>query len=133
MKEKIKKLLVSIGGENIKVEENKKSKQNNHKKFFIKTLNTLVSLQERSENLFTEYGINVLMYEDLYFQIIEDLIFEHFGSSVAEVVFWWVSNINEMKDEDFFIEDEKTGKRHKVKTPNQVYSVLKKLKIFKNI
>jgi len=133
MKDKIKKSLVSIGGKNIKVEESKKSKQNKHKKFFIKTLNTLVSLQERSENLFLEYGINTLMYEDLYFQIIEDLIYEHFGSAVAEVMFWWVTNLNEMKKEDFFIEDEKTGKKYKVKTPTQIYNVMKKLKIFKNI
>lgn len=133
MKDKIKKSLVSIGGKNIKVEESKKSKQNKHKKFFIKTLNTLVSLQERSENLFLEYGINTLMYEDLYFQTIEDLIYEHFGSAVAEVMFWWVTNLNEMKKEDFFIEDEKTGKKYKVKTPTQIYNVMKKLKIFKNI
>lgn len=133
MKDKIKKSLVSIGGKNIKVEESKKSKQNKHKKFFIKTLNTLVSLQERSENLFLEYGINTLMYEDLYFQIMEDLIYEHFGSAVAEVMFWWVTNLNEMKKEDFFIEDEKTGKKYKVKTPTQIYNVMKKLKIFKNI
>ena len=40
-------------------------------KFFIKTLNTLISLQERSDDLFTQYGVNILMYEDLYFQIIK--------------------------------------------------------------
>ena len=73
------------------------------------------------------------MYEDLYFQIMEDLIYEHFGSAVAEVMFWWVTNLNEMKKEDFFIEDEKTGKKYKVKTPTQIYNVMKKLKIFKNI
>jgi hypothetical protein len=133
MKDKIKKSLVSIGGKNIKVEESKKSRQNNHKKFFINTLNTLVTIQERSENLFTQYGINTIMYEDLYFQVIEDLVYEHFGSAVAEVMFWWVSNLNEMKKEDFFIEDEKTGKKYKVKTPTQIYNVIKKLKIFKNI
>ena len=66
MKDKIKKSLVSIGGKNIKVEESKKSRQNNHKKFFINTLNTLVTIQERSENLFTQYGTkNLLDYYDI--------------------------------------------------------------------
>lgn len=133
MKEKIKKALISIGGENIKVEESKKSKENKHKKFFIRTLNTLISLQERSDNLFVQYGMNIIMYEDLYFQVIEDLIYEHFGSSVAEVMFWWVGNVKEKEKNGLYVEDEKTGKKYKVKTPTQIYNTLKKLKIFKNI
>ena len=133
MKEKIKKSLLPIGGKNVKVEESKKSKENKHKLFFLQTLNTLVSIQERSEKLFVEYGINQIIYEDLYFQIIEDLVYEHFGSSVAEVVFWWVSDVNSPKNETFYILDEKSGVKHRVKTPLQVYNTLKKLKIFKNI
>jgi len=131
MKDRIKKALISIGGENIKVEENKTSLTNKHKKFFIKTLNTLVSIQERSDKVFTEYGLNLIMYEDLYFQLIEDLIYEYYGDQVAEVMFWWVSNTQSKSDKGFYIEDEKTGKKHQVKTPTQVYSICKKLKIFK--
>ena len=52
MKERIEKALLSINGAKVKVEESKKSRENKHKKFFIQTLNTLVSLQERSDNLF---------------------------------------------------------------------------------
>ena len=73
------------------------------------------------------------MYEDLYFQIIEDLIYEHYGNSVAEVMFWWVNNMKKPDEEENYIEDEKTGKKYKVKTPTQVYNVCKKLKIFKKI
>ena len=134
MKDKIKKALLSIGGENVKVEENKKSSENKHKKSFLKTLNTLTSIQERSEKVFEEYGLNLIMYEDLYFQLIEDLIYDSYGNSVAEVMFWWVTvccNIKNSKEDDFFIEDEKTKKRYKVKTPIQVYNVCKKMKIFK--
>ena len=40
MKDKIKKALLSIGGQNVKVKENKKNVKNKHKKFFLKTLNT---------------------------------------------------------------------------------------------
>lgn len=130
MRERIKKALISIDLENLGVEENKKNKESKHKKFFIKTLNTLVSIQERTDKVFTEYGLNLIMYEDLYFQIIEDLVYEHYGEHVAEVIFWWVNNSKNTDEEENYIEEEKTGKRYKAKTPTQVYNVCKKLKIF---
>ena len=57
------------------------------------------------------------MYEDLYFQVIEDLIYEHYGNSVAEVMFWWVNNMKKPDEEENYIEDEKTGKKYKGKNP----------------
>jgi len=133
MEERIEKALLSINGAKVKVEESKKSRENKHKKFFIQTLNTLVSLQERSDNLFVQYGVNILMYEDLYFQVIEDLVYEHFGPAVSEVMFWWVSEVKNPKDKKFYIFEEKSEKKYAVKTPTQVYNTLKKLKLFKNL
>jgi len=133
MREQIKKALISIDLENLNVEESKKSKESKHKKFFLKTVNTLISIQERTDKVFTQYGLNLIMYEDLYFTIIEDLIYEHYGDKVAEVIFWYVNGIQAKDDEDSFIEDEKTKKRYKVKTPTQVYNVCKKLKIFNKL
>ena len=133
MREQIKKALLSIDLENLNVEESKKSKETKHKRFFIKILNTLVSIQERADKVFTEYGLNLIMYEDLYFQVIEDLVYEHYGNKVAEVMFWYVNGTQSKDNEDSFIEDEKSKKRYKVKTPTQVYNVCKKLKIFKKI
>ena len=51
-----------------------KNKENKHKNFFLAILNKLISIQERTDKVFGEYGINLIMYEDLYFQIIEDSI-----------------------------------------------------------
>ena len=133
MKEKIEKALLTVNGAKVKVEESQKSKENKHKKFFLKPLNTLVSLHERSESLFVQYGMNILMYEDLYFQVIEDLIYEHFGSAVSEVMFWWVSEVKDPKKKDHYVQDEKFGKKYLVKSPTQVYNTLKKLKLFKDL
>ncbi len=133
MKERIEKALLTISGAKVKVEETKKSKENKHKKFFVKTLNTLVSLQERSDTLFVQYGVNIIMYEDLYFQVIEDLVYEHFGPAVSEVMFWWVSEVKDPKKKEYYIQDEKFDKKYIVKTPIQVYNTLKKLKLFKDL
>ena len=73
------------------------------------------------------------MYEDLYFTVIEDLVYEHFGSAVSEVMFWWVSEVKDPKKKDHYVQDEKFGKKYLVKSPTQVYNTLKKLKLFKDL
>ena len=117
---------IIIGGLKLQVKENKKNIENKHKKFFLSTLNTLISIQERTDKVFTEYGLNFIMYEDLYFTIIEDLVYEHYGDQIAEVMFWYVNGAKIQTDEEQFIEDKDTGKKYKVKTPLQVYNICKK-------
>ena len=131
MKDKKPKKSITIGGLKLQIEENPKKIENKHKKFFIHLVNRLVSIQERTDKVFTEYGLNLIMYEDLYFQLIEDLVYENYGLEVGEVIFWYVNGAK-LEDEDQYIEDKKTGKRYKAKTPLQVYNVCKKLKLFKN-
>ena len=130
MKDKPKKS-ITIGKLKLQIEENPKKIENKHKKFFIHLLNRLVSIQERTDKIFTEYGLNLIMYEDLYFQVIEDMVYEHYDVEVGEVIFWYVNGAK-LNDEDQYIEDKKTGKKYKAKTPLQVYNVCKKLKLFKN-
>ena len=129
MKDKPKKSITN-GGLKFQMEENPKKVENKHKKFFIHLINRLISIQERTDKIFTEYGLNLIMYEDLYFQVIEDMVYEHYDDKVAEIIFWFV-NGSKIEDEEQYIEDKETGKRHKAKTPLQVYNICKKLKLFK--
>lgn len=131
MKNKKPKKSITIGGLKLQIEQNPKKIENKHKKFFIHLLNRLVSIQERTDKIFTEYGLNLIMYEDLYFQVIEDMVYEHYDIEVGEVIFWYVNGAK-LNDEEQYIEDKKTGKKYKAKTPLQVYNVCKKLKLFKN-
>ena len=132
MKNKKSKKSISIGGIKLQIEENPKKIENKQKKFFISILNRLISIQERTDKIFTEYGINLIMYEDLYFQTIEDLVYENYGDKMAEVIFWHVNGAKIDSEEDQYIEDKETGKRYKAKTPLQIYNVCKKLKLFKD-
>ena len=131
MKDKKPKKSITIGGLKLQIEENPKKIEKKHKKYFIHLLNRLVSIQERTDKVFTEYGLNLIMYEDLYFQVIEDMVYEYYDLEVGEVIFWYVNGAK-LNDEEQYIEDKKTGKRYKAKTPLQVYNVCKKLKLFKN-
>ena len=102
MEERIKRSLLTLGGENIQVEESKKSKENRRKKTFLYTIEDLKYSLNRSDSLDREYGINLLPFEDGYFKIIENLIIEQWGISVAEVIFWWKEEKNKIQD---FIKD----------------------------
>ena len=131
MKDKKPKKSITIGKLKLQIEENPKKIENKHKKFFIHLVNRLVSIQERTDKIFTEYGLNLIMYEDLYFQVIEDMVYEHYDVEVGEVIFWYVNGAK-LNDDEQYIEDKKNGKRYKAKTPLQVYNVCKKLKLFKD-
>ena len=131
MKDKKSKKSITIGGLKLQIEQNPKKIENKHKKFFIHLLNRLVSIQERTDKIFTQYGLNLIMYEDLYFQVIEDMVYEHYDVEVGEVIFWYVNGAK-LNDDEQYIEDKKTGKKYKAKTPLQVYNVCKKLKLFKD-
>ena len=131
MKDKKPKKSITIGGLKLQIEENPKKIENKHKKFFIHLVNRLVSIQERTDKIFTEYGLNLIMYEDLYFQVIEDMVYEHYDVEVGEVIFWYVNGAK-LNDDEQYIEDKKNGKRYKAKTPLQVYNVCKKLKLLKD-
>lgn len=131
MKDKKPKKSITIGKLKLQIKESSKTSENKHKKFFLSLVNRLVSVQERTDKIFTEYGLNLIMYEDLYFQLIEDLVYENYGLEVGEVIFWYVNGAK-LEDDEQYIEDKETGKRYKAKTPLQVYNICKKLKLFKN-
>ena len=73
------------------------------------------------------------MFEDRYFTIIEEILIEHWGNSVAEVVFWWVYEVENPKNNNYYLFDKETGIKIIVKTPTQLYNAVKKYKLFKKI
>ena len=133
MKEKIRKSLLELGGLNLQVKESKKSKENKRKKLFINLIEDLKYVLNRSDNLDREYGINLLMFEDRYFKIVEEILIEHWGELVAEVVFWWIYDVKDPKESNYYLFEKETNKKYIVKTPTQLYNILKKLKLFKSI
>lgn len=133
MKEKIRKSLLELGGLNLQVNESKKSKEIKRKKLFINLIEDLKYVLNRSDNLDREYGINLLMFEDRYYKIVEEILIEHWGELVAEVVFWWIYDVKDPKESNYYLFEKETNKKYIVKTPTQLYNLLKKLKLFKSI
>ena len=131
MKEQIRKSLLELGGGNIQVKESKKTIESKRKKLFVSLIEDLKYVLNRSDTLDEEYGFNLVMFEDRYYKIVEDIIIEHWGKIVAEVIFWWVYEVKDPKSEDYYLLEKTSNKKIIVKTPIQLYNIVKKFKLFK--
>jgi len=132
MEEKIRKSLQELGGINLQVKESKKSVENKRKSLFINLIEDLKYVLNRSNELDSKYGVNLLMFEDRYYKIVEEIIVEHWGSLVAEVIFWWIYEVFDPKKNNYYLFEKDTKQKIKVKTPTQLYNAVKKYKLFKN-
>ena len=131
MKEQIRKSLLELGGINLQVKESKKTIESKRKKLFVSLIEDLKYVLNRSDTLDKEYGFNLVMFEDRYYKIVEDIIIEHWGEIVAEVIFWWIYEVKDPKSEDYYLLEKSTNKKIIVKTPIQLYNIVKKFKLFK--
>ena len=131
MREKIKNRLKAIGGDNLQIKESSKSLEKKKKSNFIKIVTQFKQVWKTSNELGTEYGVNLVSYEDKYYRIIESLIYEHYGKWAGEIIMWWVYEVEDPKKETYYVYDKDNKVKHPVKTIAQLYTTLKKMKILK--
>jgi hypothetical protein len=131
MKKENKKIL-TLNGTNLTITETQKSIEKKQKMLFLEIVGELKHVVNRSDELHSKRGINLAIYEDKYFQMIEGLMIEAWGLIVSEVVFWWVYEINHGPKEEHYLLEKETNIKHPVKTTSQLYKLLVKLKKFKN-
>jgi hypothetical protein len=125
---KIKTLL----GSSAIVTESTKSIEKKRKALFMSIVDELNNVTMNSELLSENYGINTMFYEEPFYFLIETLLVELWGDEVATVIFWWVYQVRQpQKGVTYYIEFTDIEEKHDVKNLNQVYNVLKKLKLFK--
>ena len=93
MRERIKKSLLPIAGKNLSVKENKASLERRRKKIFISLIDSLKDLNERSNFLSTDMGVDLHTFEDIHYILIENLIRDTWGDVASNVIFWWVYEV----------------------------------------
>ena len=123
MEETFKKLseLIGKGG---KIKESEKSIIKKKEKFFLKIVSLLCEI-EAYQKVTKSVGIDLTMYEDLYFQIIEDLLEKQYGELEKNIVIWWVFESLKENGEVYPLVSE-DGVRHIINTPLQLYKFLKR-------
>ena len=118
--------LETFAGKGVNVIENKKSIAKRDKKFFLAMVDTLSKLDERS-NALMELGIDLIKYEDPYFQLIENLILKAYGPLKGGIILWWCGERKLLDSTTYNLIDE-SGKGTVVTNVNQLYNYLNKLK-----
>ena len=131
MRDKIKNKLKAIGGNNLQIKESSKSLEKKKKANFIKIITQFKNVWKVSNKLGSEYGVNLVNYEDKYYRIIENLIFEHYGKWAGEIIMWWIYEVDDPKKETYYVYDKDHKIKHPVKSVSQLYTTLKKMKILK--
>ena len=118
--------LDTFAGKGVNVIENKKSIAKRDKKFFMSMVDTLSQLDERS-NVLLELGVDLIRYEDPYFQLIENLILKTYGPLKGGIILWWCGERKLLDSTVYNLIDE-DGKGTVVTNVNQLYNYLNKLK-----
>lgn len=117
-------------GENLKFLFRKKGIS--EKEIFINILEVLDGCKKRTDELETNFMLDMFSYEEDFYLIIENLLYIHYGELKTEIILWWVySRFNDEGEiDDLIIEDEDEEKQEivKIKTAEQLWSYINKIK-----
>ena len=102
------------------------------KNLFVDSMKTRVEIQDRTEFMITELGIDAVGYEDKYFRVIENLFKIHFNQQQLSLIQMYLYELNPDKSWDGTIElDLEKGEGPKIvkfKEPKDVWEVINLLK-----
>lgn len=98
------------------------------KSLFVETINTMVEIQDRTEFVISELGIDMVAYEDKYFRVIENLFKLHFNESQLSLIQLYLYELKPDKSWDGTIELEvdkdKSPTIHNFKEAKDVWEVI---------
>lgn len=67
-----------------------KSKTISEKELFVETVDMLFDLWKRSNETYEKYKINLLEYEEMFYQTIEGFILLKYGAWKTEIILWYI-------------------------------------------
>ena len=123
MEEKFKNLS-DVFGNLSKVEENPKSIKKKDETFLMDLLEQLCQIEAVSAVVRT-IGIQADKYENPFYISIKMLMQKYYGDMKTEIILWWVFDSLTPEGDVYPLVDE-YGKKHILKTPQQLWKFLKK-------
>lgn len=97
---------------------------------FIDVVNRLEKCWDKSNKIYETFKVNVLEYEEDYFQIIEDLLLMKYGSWKTEIILWYAFGRKDADGNIFpLIMQPKDEEKQEVllTTPPELWAFLEKL------
>ena len=127
-KKRIRQTLFSIHPLSYRIKVKSPDKETMNKKLFIQVMKQLRTIEERRDFMAEEIGMDMTTYEDQFFQVIENLMKMHFKKEQLALIQMYLYQLVPDKEWDGTITIEKNKKEQTVpfKTPEEVWSVIKK-------
>jgi hypothetical protein len=112
----------------------KKEKILSEEEMFVNIVSVLGACWDKSNKLYELFKINIMEYEEDYFQIIEGLIQLKYGLWKAEIILWYIFGRIDIdgKMHPLIINDDKEEREIFLKTPNELWDFLVELEKKKN-
>jgi len=120
------KNLDTFAGKGVNVVENPKSTKRRDKQFFMKMVDMISKMDDRT-NILMDMGIDLIRYEDPYFNLIENLIIKSYGPLKGGIILWWCGERKLLEGKIYNMIDE-SGNSTQITNVNQLYTYLSKLK-----
>ena len=97
---------------------------------FIDVVNRLEKCWDKSNKIYETFKVNILEYEEDYFQIIEDLLLMKYGSWKTEIILWYVFGRKDSDGNVFPLIMQPKGEEKKeviLNTSSELWTFLEKL------
>ena len=117
--------LTGLAGKGVTLVENPKSAAKRDKAFFKSMVESLEAIDGRTNDLML-LGIDIVKYEDPFFQIIEGLIIKSYGHLAGGLILWWCGERKLLDAEAYNLIDE-DGNSTQVSNVNQLYKYINKI------
>ena len=103
----IKTSIEAIIGSDTVLKRKRKTEEDLSRESFEKIVQTMEEVQVRSTLLHGEFSLDLLNYDEKFYEIIDRLFVLHFGQAAAEVIFFYIyermdpdGNTNQLLDQD---------------------------------
>ena len=105
--EKLQEQINLIIGVKSTLKRRKKTEVDTQREVFINTIPLLEHIINRGPMLDADYGVNMARYDEPFFQIIDSLIYLHFGKEASELIMFYLyervnpdGTVNDILDEN---------------------------------
>jgi len=88
--ERLQEQINQIIGTQSTLKRRKKTNEDAQRELFINTVPLLEHIVNRGNMLFADYGIDLTKHDESFFQIIDSLIYLHFGKDAGEVIMFYI-------------------------------------------
>lgn len=130
LKDKIRKILKTNIDVSYRISSTEPNRENMNKKIFKDILTELQKIEERRDFMIDEIGMDMTLYEDQFFSVIENLFKLAFNQEQLALIQMYLYQLVPDKEWDgtIVVEQNKKEKTVSFRTPEDVWNVILELK-----